>query len=462
MQLADCRRSDQFEKLSRRRLLTLLLLVYMVNYADRMTISVLGEAIKHELRLSDTQLGMLGGTAFTILYVLASFPIGRLVERYSRVSIMWMAIGLWSIATIACGFTHNFWQLALCRAAVGVGEGAFIPAVLSLLSDYFPANRRASAYSIIVIGLPLGGTIGAIAGGWIAGRYGWHTAFIVIGLPGLIMAFVIRQMLREPPRGLSDGMVGADTEAPPSMGHVFRTLWKNSTFVNLTLGGGMVQIVAYAIALFLFPYLTRNFGLSYALAGLVVGTVTGASLAIGILAGGLISDRLGGRDVRWYGWTPAIAMLVAFPLYLASLFQGNWLVTSILLFVPSAVASAFAPTIAATIQGLVPPRMRGTTAALNGACNHLISLGLGATLVGFAADCFTKLSFSMRTNGMAYGRLCGADGPAGFASICTDASGEGLRLSLLALSIFLLWGALHFWIASRSLRCDLSPGRAVA
>src|SRR3546814_429481 len=201
----------QFESLkSARKLLILLLLVYMVNYADRMTISVLGESIKRDMGLSDTQVGVLGGTAFTILYVVVSFPVGRLVERYKRTTIMWMAIALWSLATVACGFAENFLQLVLCRAAVGVGEGAFIPAVLSLISDSFAPNRRASAYSIIVLGLPLGGTVGAILGGWVAGQYGWHMAFIVIGAPGLVMALLIRQMLKEPSRGLSDGAAALD------------------------------------------------------------------------------------------------------------------------------------------------------------------------------------------------------------------------------------------------------------
>src|SRR3546814_159169 len=328
----------QFESLkSARKLLILLLLVYMVNYADRMTISVLGESIKRDMGLSDTQVGVLGGTAFTILYVVVSFPVGRLVERYKRTTIMWMAIALWSLATVACGFAENFLQLVLCRAAVGVGEGAFIPAVLSLISDSFAPNRRASAYSIIVLGLPLGGTVGAILGGWVAGQYGWHMAFIVIGAPGLVMALLIRQMLKEPSRGLSDGAAALDNV--PTIGQVLRTLAKKSTFLNLTLGGGLVQIVAYAIALFLFPYLTRNFGLSYAQAGLAVGLLNGASLIVGILGGGLLSDYLGSRDVRWYGWTPAIAMLIAFPIYLASLFQSSWLATTAMLFVPAAIRS---------------------------------------------------------------------------------------------------------------------------
>ncbi|ALR20383.1 spinster family MFS transporter [Sphingobium baderi] len=440
---------------SRPKLLAVLLVTYMVNYADRMTISVLGESIKRDLALSDAQVGMLGGTAFTILYVLVSFPVGRLVERHRRATIMWIAIGLWSTATVACGFARNFTELALCRAAVGVGEGAFIPAVLSLLSDYFPPNRRASAYSTIVLGLPLGGMIGAIVGGWVAARHGWHIAFMVIGAPGLLMALIVRQVVVEPPRGSSDGAAPAGNV--PTIADVLRTLASKPAFLHLTLGGGLVQIVSYAIALFLFPYLTRNFGVNYAQAGLAVGLLNGASLTVGILGGGLLSDHLGSRDVRWYGWTPAIAMLMTFPVYLASLFQSSWLITTMLLFIPSAVASAFAPTIAATIQGLVPPTMRGTTAALNGAMSHVISLGLGSLLIGLVSDHFTRLSFAMATGGRDYAQ-CGTGSQPALATLCQQSSGQGLRWSLMALSAFLLWGSIHFLIASRSLRRDYGHG----
>ncbi|MDB5685708.1 MAG: hypothetical protein JWR77_297 [Rhizorhabdus sp.] len=436
----------------KRKVIFLLLLVYIVNYADRMIIGVVGESIKHDLSLTDTQLGLLGGTSFTILYVLMSFPAGRLVERYSRVSIIWVAVALWSAATALCGGAQNYTQLLLCRAAVGMGEGGFIPAVLSLLSDYFPPNKRASAYSMVVFGLPIGGVIGAMLGGWMAVHYGWQWAFVVIGIPGLILSLIVARTLHEPPRGHSEPHRVISEEAP-SIPVVIRTLLGNGAFLHLAVAAGLVQIVAYAIALFLFPYLTRNFGLGYAQAGAIVGIVNGLSTALGILGGGLLADRLGKRDVRWYALAPCIGMLIAMPLYLIALTQtASWLIAVLLLFIPATIVPAFSPTIATTVQSLVEPRMRGTTAAISSALAHIISLGFGAAITGFASDYFGARAFHAAGGVGDYTLACVLHPTPALADICTAASGTGLRYGLMTIAVFLLWASFHFFLASRTLR----------
>lgn len=436
----------------KRRVILILLLVYIVNYADRMIIGVVGEAIKHDLNLTDTQLGLLGGTSFTVLYVLMSFPVGRLVERYSRVSIIWMTIALWSAATALCGGAQNYVQLLACRAAVGMGEGGFIPAVLSLLSDYFPPNKRASAYSMVVFGLPIGGVFGAVIGGWMASHYGWQWAFVVVGVPGLVLALIVARTLREPPRGYSEPH-RVIAETPPSIPVVFRTLLRNPTFLNLAAAAGLVQIVSYAIALFLFPYLTRTFGLGYAQAGVIVGIVNGLSTAVGILGGGLLADRLGRRDVRWYALAPCIAMLIAMPLYVFAFTQTQtWLIAVLLLFVPAAILPAFSPTIATTIQSLVEPRMRGTTAAISSAVAHIISLGFGSAITGFASDYFGERAFRATGGTGDYTQACVTGPTPALADICAAASATGLRYGLISIAVFLLWASLHFYFASRTIR----------
>lgn len=441
-----------FDRPFKRRVIFILLLVYIVNYADRMIIGVVGEAIKKDFQLSDAQLGLLGGTAFTVLYVLASFPVGRLVERYSRKTIIWIAVAVWSAATMLCGTAQNFTQLLVFRAAVGMGEGGYVPAVLSLLSDYFPPNKRASAYSMVVFGLPIGGVIGAVAGGWLAANYGWQWAFAVIGAPGIILSFVVWKMLKEPPRGLSEP-TRVVTGKPPSSRAVIKSLLGNSTFIHLAIAAGLVQIVAYGVALFLFPFLTRNFGISYTQAGLIVGVVNGLSTAIGILGGGLLADALGKRDVRWYALAPCIGMLIAAPIYVFALSRtDSWLVSVVLLFIPATIVPAFSPTIATTIQSLVDPRMRGTTAAISSALAHIISLGFGSALMGAASDYFTARAYTAAGGIGSFNDQCVGERAIAVQELCEKASGSGLRLGMMAAAIFLIWAAVHFFLASRTIR----------
>ncbi|MDI1294984.1 MAG: MFS transporter, partial [bacterium] len=208
-----------------------------------------------------------------------------------------------------------------------------------------------------------------------------------------------------------------------------------------------------AIALFLFPYLTRNFGLGYAQAGAIVGIVNGLSTAVGIVGGGQLADFLGKRDVRWYAWAPAIAMLIAMPLYVFALtFTSGWLIAVILLFVPATIVPAFSPTIATTIQSLVEPRMRGTTAAISSALAHIISLGFGAAITGFASDYFGARAFHAAGGIGDYATSCISRPGTTLSDMCAQASASGLRYGLISISVFLVWASLHFFFASRSIR----------
>lgn len=456
------RRSTGGFTASQRTVILILLLVYIVNYADRMIIGVVGEAIKKDMGLSDGQLGLLSGTSFTVLYVLCSFPAGRLVERFSRVRIIWMAVAVWSAGTALCGAAGNFAQLLVARAAVGMGEGAFVPAVLSLLSDYFPPHRRASAYSMVVFGLPIGGVFGALVGGWMAANYGWQWAFVIVGLPGLVLAVVVSRSLKEPARGQSEPDVVLEADAP-SIRQVLARLARNPTVLHLAFAGGLLQIVAYAIALFLFPFLTRTYALDYVEAGAVVGIVNGASTAIGILGGGLLVDYLGRRGALWYALTPAIAMLIALPLYvLAFAWTQSWLLSVALLFIPATIVPAFSPTIATTIQSLVDPRMRGTTAALSSALAHVISLGFGMAFTGFASDFFAARAFASGGGTGEYKVQCLRGGGTDVATLCAEASASGLRLGLIAIAVFLVWASFHLFMASRTIESRFGKSGAVA
>src|ERR1700722_959532 len=166
--------------------LAFLLLAYTFNFIDRTIIATIGQAIKVDLKITDTQLGLLGGLSFAVLYTLLGIPIARLAERWDRVSIISLALVVWSGFTVACGLAANFVTLLAMRVGVGVGEAGCSPPSHSLISDYYEPKRRASALAVYSFGIPLGAMISSIVGGWLARDFGWRVAFMAVGVPGLV------------------------------------------------------------------------------------------------------------------------------------------------------------------------------------------------------------------------------------------------------------------------------------
>jgi len=385
--------------------------------------------------------------AFALFYSTLGIPIAWLAERYSRVRIIWIAIAGWSAATALSGLTQHYWQLLIARMGVGIGEGGYAPSVVSLISDYFPAGQRASAYSIIILGLPVGSMLGAVAGGWVAEHYGWRMAFIAVGLPGLLLAALVAKTLREPPRGYADKV--KDSGVAPAMRKVIATLAAKRSFVHLTLGAALVGLVTYGMNFFIMPYLIRTTDLSTAQASGVFGLILGVGLGVGTLGGGLLSDAMGRRDLRWYAWLPAILLLVSWVIYLAAFQQQSWIMAAVMITIASFSFYAFLPSTQMTCQGLVEPRMRASTSAVHGLFGSLIGLGIGPVLVGWASDLFTQAQFAGD-----FASLCGAAATAATQPACEAAAGEGLRRALMLSSLGLPWASLHFFLAARDIRRD--------
>ena len=203
--------------------LALLVVVYVFNFLDRQIVTILAEPIKVDLGLNDTQIGLMTGLAFALFYTVLGIPIARLADRANRVSIISVALVIWSGMTALSGFAQNFWQMLAARIGVGVGEAGCSPPAHSLIADYYPPEKRASALSIYALGIPFGSILGLLAGGWIAEIYGWRTAFFVVGVPGIALAALVKLTLREPLRGMSDHTKANDTEQP-SLGETLRTL----------------------------------------------------------------------------------------------------------------------------------------------------------------------------------------------------------------------------------------------
>lgn len=441
----------------RRWVLFLLLLTYMSSYIDRSILGILAEPIKRELSLTDGQLGLLSGLSFALFYTLLGLPIARLAERYSRSKIIAISLVLWSGMTALCGLTATYVQLLLCRIGVGIGEAGGNPASHSLITDIFPPERRASALAIYSLGVPLGALIGAVAGGALTQVWGWRTAFLVVGPPGILLALLVVLTIREPQRGAADLRESAGEEPIPSFMAVLRRLFGNPAFVHLAAGAALVVFAGYSVALFMAPFFLREFGLTIRDVGWISGVVNGFAAAVGIAIGGFITDWAGKRDQRYYAWLPAVCVGLSGPLFVLSFLQRSWVASAILLIpATTLIYTYFAPSFA-VMHNMVEPRMRATAASILFLIINLVGMGLGPPVVGLASDVLAAQVF-----GPEYPAACPAGVPPATTTevvrnACAAASATGMRYALAACGAVCLWAALHFAAAGR--RLQRSPGK---
>jgi MFS family permease len=409
----------------RRYVLGLLLIVYIFNFIDRQILSILLEPIKQEIELSDTQLGFLGGIAFALFYTFAGIPIAHWADRGSRRTIIALGLFAWSVMTALTGRAHAFSTLILARIGVGIGEAAGSPPSHSLISDYFPPSRRGTALSIYALGIPIGAAIGNLGGGWLHEFVGWRAAFMVVGLPGIALALVVRLTLREPPRGYSEGLQ-AQTETE-SMRNVILFMLRLPAFRHMSLGCALHSFVGYGAGLFLPAFFIRSHGFGVGEIGSWLALLGLTGGVLGTYGGGWLADRLGIRDTRWYVWVPAIATLLGIPLgILFYLWPHPY--SALALAIPGAILGPMylGPTFAIT-QGLVKVRMRALASAVLLFILNLIGLGLGPWFVGFLSDALVPVY-----------------------------EAESLRYSLLyVVACGNAWSALHYFLASRTLLADL-------
>ena len=409
----------------RKYVLWLLLVVAVFNYADRYMLGVLLPEIKGELDLSDTQIGFITGTAFTIVYAFLGVPIAALADRYSRRKIIALALAAWSLMTCLCGLAQSFLQLAAFRVLVGIGESGCTPPSHALISDYFSRSERSSAMAIFGLGSPVGVFIGFLLGGWIAQQAGWRVALFAFGAPGLLIALVLYFTLRDPPRGHADGV--ASSPDAPAMLAAFRTLWAKKTFRHMVLGGSMYGLVMVAVLIWLPSFFVRTHGLEISTVGTWLAFTNAVPHALGLLAGGVLADRLVRISVRAPVLLCAAAQLAAAPFYSVVLLVASPTAAFLWLIVPSFVGVMQGAVLFATIQGVADVRARAVAAALMILIINLISGIVGPQLVGAISD------LSMQFIGTA---------------------SLGFSLLIVATTCS-LWSALHFYLASKSVEQDL-------
>ena len=406
--------------------LGLLLGVYIFNFIDRQILSILMENIKNEIQLSDTELGFLGGIAFALFYTFAGIPIARWADRGSRRNIIAISVLIWSLFTAFTGAARNFWMILAARIGVGVGEAGCSPPAHSLISDFFPPERRGRALSIYALGIPIGGSLGTLVGAWVGDLFGWRMAFVAVGLPGIVLALIVRMTLREPARGGSEAAGPVEAE-PGSLSEVLRFMSTLRSFWHLSFAGALHAFVGYGAAYFVPSFFARIHEMGLAERGTWLSLV-GLVAVVGTYLGGWLGDRLAPIDVRWYLWVPAIATLAGVPIALGYYLSPNPYVALLLFGIPAGIAGPMylGPTFALT-QTLVKPEMRALASAILLFVMNLIGLGIGPWFVGFMSDALAP-RFGV----------------------------ESLRWALLGIvTIGNLWATFHYLAAARTLRDDL-------
>jgi MFS family permease len=401
--------------------LFIMMLVYTISIADRYVFSQVQDQIRADLQLTDFGIGLVGGVSLGLFYVTMGIPLSWLADRKNRRNLLAVSITLWSVATALCGLSKTFWQLLLARIGVGIGEAGGTPPCNSIVADYFPAARRPMAMTIFALGAPIGAWLGADFAGAISHAYGWHMAFLVLGVPGVILAIIIMLTIKEPQRGRLDAV---SSEGTPTLKETLRFLWSQKAALHAMMGGGLSAFWGWGLMWFTSPFLQRNFQLNEAEAGAITGPIhlwmgIGASL---LTAWVLIRPSFASPK-RVTQLLAGVTALATVPSIMAYYTHSLPLATLMLwLFIPAIyfyIGPAFA-----LVQNLAPPKMRAMFVAISLLFANVLNLVVIPPLIGFLSDSFA--------------------GPGG-------GDGASLRQALLILAPTGFWAAYHYWAAGKTI-----------
>lgn len=362
--------------------LAMLLLVYIFNFVDRQILAILAAPIQQDLDLSDSQMGLLGGLAFAVLYSTLGVPLAWLADRTSRSWVITASLGLWSLFTALCGLAQGFWHIFLARVGVGIGEAGGVAPSYALISDYFPSHRRAFALSVYSLGIPLGSALGVLAGGYIAATVDWRAAFVAVGLVGLLIAPAFRLLVRDKPAAQAQD----PQQAASGFLDIARLLAGKPSFWLLAFGAASSSMMGYGIAFWLPSLLQRSFGLDLVATSQFIGALLLLGGVSGMLLGGWIGDWLGARDRAFYAWVPALAFIAGVPLFAAGIHSGSATLAFQLFLLPQALSYVWLGPVLSAVQHLVPPPARSMASAWFLLINNLIGLGGGIYVLGLLSD----------------------------------------------------------------------------
>lgn len=362
--------------------------VYTFNFIDRQILVILQESIKADLGLSDTQLGLLTGLTFALFYVTLGIPIARFADRSNRRNIVAWSLAIWSLMTAMSGLVTNFFQLLLARIGVGIGEAGGSPPSHSMISDYFPPEKRATALAIYSTGIYFGILFGYLAGGWIDQHFGWRNAFFILGIPGIVYALILLFTVKEPPKGYSDPAHLKNAEEHSFL-DVFRILFTKKTFVYLAIATGLHTFNTYGVGNFFAPFLARVHGMPVSQIGFWLGLAVGGGGVIGTYSGGYLADKFGVRDIKWYLYLPIIAGIITIPFSIFQFFLSNTALVLFSHFMTSLLTAVYLGPCIAVTHNLVNAKMRALASAVLFFILNLVGLGFGPLTYGILSDMLT-------------------------------------------------------------------------
>ena len=419
-------KSAELSQGARRYAMVILAIVYMFNFVDRQILAILLPQIRDEFGTSDAYLGFLSGTAFALFYVTLGVPIAQYADRCNRRNLIAAAVALWSLMTALSGLAANIWHLTAARVGVGVGEAGCSPPAHSMIADYFPPEKRSTAMGFYTLGISAGIMTAYLAGGWVAQNIGWREAFFVVGIPGLLLAAIVRFTLKEPQRGASEHREASGRRA--SLGEVFRFLMARRSFIHMATAAGLSSFVGYSIIGFMPSFMMRSFDMQLAQLGVWLGLILGIAGGAGFFFGGYFADRLGrGSHQKALNFI-AISVLATAGL-LAMMFVAETATMALLLFIlPAATMNVYLAPVLSQAQSLVALRMRATTSALVLLIINILGLASGPLITGGLSDALEPR----------FGE-------------------ESMRYSLLILtSVILPWSVWHYYRAGKWIDADLA------
>ena len=418
--------TQQLAKSARNYALGILTVVYMFNFIDRQIMAILLPAIKAEFVIDDWVLGFLAGPAFALFYATLGVPIATIADRYNRRNLIAAAIAVWSAMTALSGFASNIVYLALARIGVGVGEAGCSPPAHSMIADYFPPEQRSTAMGIYTVGITLGIMMAYLLGGWVAQNIGWREAFMIVGLPGLLLAVLVRYTVKEPPRGMSDNRV--DVGDRPSMLDVAKFLIRRRSFLHIAAGSSFAAFAGYTAIIFFPSFLVRSHGLSVGDIGIYLGLIYGIGGSVGFAGGGYIADKVGRKSKKRSLYVVCIATLVAWLITFPVMLMDNVHLALILYIIPAVFSNFYLATSFAQVQGMVGLRMRAVASAFVLLILNIVGLAMGPQVTGILSDLLAP--------------SLGAD---------------SLRYAILTVTAIVApWSALHYFLASRHIDKDLA------
>jgi predicted MFS family arabinose efflux permease len=412
---------------NRNYVLFILTLVYVVNYLDRQILGILLPSIQKEFSINDFDAGLLSGTVFAVIYATLGIPLATFADRMSRRNIIAASLATFSLMTVLSGYTVQFWQLLVTRFGTGIGEAGTAPAINSMIADLYPPDKRGGALAFYSAGLNIGLLFGFFGGGWMLMHYGWRSAFIASGAPGLLLVLLLLFTVREPTRGIVDKII--DDAKTPSLWEVTRFLWTQRSFRWIAVGCGMSAFGGYANLYFVPKFLIVSHHFTPVQVGIALSLLTGIGGAIGTYGSGVLADRFGKRDINWYMYVPIVSALIALPFAPVFFLAPSTALCIAAGTVPALMGATYLGPSYAMAQGMVPLRMRAQTIGLLLFILNMLALGLGPATVGLVSDLLKPTLGS-----------------------------DSLRYALMTGMVTGTIGAFCYWRATATLKADLARG----